>query len=328
MCAYDFARLTDPLLDAETRPRIRVLFNGERIAIPFMPQRLLKAAHARVSGRYEVHDGKPALTCTVEIIDLGFDHPIEAETVVLGPEDLEAAIVGKEGELEDAALTSVGPFTFEAHWFNRRRLGRVDTTGESKALRELQNQWSGILLFRDGFRVFPYGEEEDDWLELDRKALRARGYTLNKTQFIGRVNISRVSNPRLLDQTNREGLRVTPEQTVFLEVMKYAIQDRLRGFMLDVEKQYKNQKIDLSEAKTRVANLEDRARAAIKKLRRITPREGGEALADLQQTLLELSDFAAKARERIAEVEKESRQMVDMAGVGLELLPVGLSRPW
>jgi signal transduction histidine kinase len=317
LCAYDFARLTDPLLDAEARPRIRILFNGERIAIPFMPQRLLRAAHARVTGRYELHDGKPTLTCTVEVIDLGFDHPLEAETVVLGPEDLEAAIVGKDGELEDTALTSVGPFTFEAHWFNRRRLSRVDTTGENKALRDLQNQWSGILLFRDGFRVFPYGEEEDDWLELDRKALRARGYTLNKTQFIGRVNISRAGNPRLLDQTNREGLRVTPEQTVFLEVIKYAIQDRLRDFMVDVEKQYKNQKIDLSEAKTRVAGLEDRARAAVRKLRRITPAEGGEALEELQQTLLELSDFAVKARERIAEVEKESRQMVDMAGVGL-----------
>ncbi|SFJ38491.1 sensor histidine kinase [Methylobacterium brachiatum] len=317
MCAYDFARLTDPLLDAETRPRIRVHFNGERISIPFMPQRLLKAAHARVTGKYELHGGTPTLTCTVEVIDLGFDHPLEAETVVLGPEDLEAAIVGKDGELEDAALTSVGPFTFEAHWFNRRRLSKVDTTGENKALRELQNQWSGILLYRDGFRVFPYGEEEDDWLELDRKALRARGYTLNKTQFIGRVNISRAANPRLLDQTNREGLRVTPEQTVFLEIIKYAVQDRLRDFMVDVEKQYKNQKIDLSEAKTRVAGLEDRARIAVRKLRRITPKEGGQPLEDLQQTLLELSDFAVKARERIAEVENESRQMVDMAGVGL-----------
>lgn len=164
MCSYDFARLTDPLLDVEERPRISVTFNGERMAIPFMPQRLLRAAHARVTGRYEIHEAGPTLTCTVEVVDLGFDHPLEAETVVLGPEDLEAAIVGKDGELEDTALTSVGPFTFEAHWFNRRRLSRVDTTGENKALRDLQTQWSGILLYRDSFRVFPYGEEEDDWL--------------------------------------------------------------------------------------------------------------------------------------------------------------------
>ncbi|MBP2297069.1 sensor histidine kinase [Azospirillum rugosum] len=317
MCGYEFARLTDPMIDVEQRPRIAIYFNGERISIPFMPSQLLDAAHAKAVGSYRIDNGRPSLTCTVEVFDLGFDHPHEAETVVLPVEDLIGAFVGKEGEIEDQALMDVGPFTFEAYWYNRRRLSRVDSTGENKALRDLQDQWSGILLFRDGFRVFPYGEDEDDWLELDRRALRRSGYTLNKTQFVGRVNISRAENPLLVDQTNREGLRVTPEQIVFLDVIRYAIQNRLGDFMRFVERQYKNQKIDLSDAKTRVASLEERARAAIRKLRRVTPEEGSEAVEDLQQTLLELSDFAAKARDRIAEVEKESRQMIDMAGVGL-----------
>lgn len=317
MVNYDFARLTDPMVGVEDRPRIAIYFNGERLRIPFMPKRLLDAAHARVSGKYQVHDGVPAFTCTVEVFDLGFEHPPEAETVVLDAEDLQGAFVGKDGEIEDGALASVGDFAFEAYWFNRRRLSRVDTTGENKALRDLQNQWSGILLFRDGFRVFPYGEDEDDWLELDRRALRRSGYTLNKTQFVGRARISRAGNRALVDQTNREGLRVTPEQHVFLNVIRYAIQDRLGDFMKLVERQYKKQPIDLGEAKTRIATLEERARAAVSKLRRVSSPEGREAVDDLQQTLLELSDFAVRARERIAEVEKESRQMVDMAGVGL-----------
>ena len=185
----------------------------------------------------------------MDVVDLGFDHPFETETVSLALEDLQGAIVGRDGEIEDQALASVGPFTFEAHWLNRRRLSRVDATGEKRAIRELQEQWSGILLFRDRFRVFPYGEDEDDWLELDRRALRRSGYTLNKTQFVGRVNISRAGNPALVDQTNREGLRVTPEQRVLLQVIRYAIQDRLGEFMRGVERQYKGQKIDLSRRK-------------------------------------------------------------------------------
>jgi len=317
MCEYDFARLTDPFAPPETRPRIAIFWNGQRQNIPVMPRRLLDAAHARVVGAYKVEKGKPLLSCTVDIFDLGFEHPPESETVVLPLEDLEGAIVGKDGDIEDSALTEVGPFSFEAYWFNRRRLSRVDTTGENMALRDLQEQWSGILLFRDRYRVFPYGEDEDDWLELDRRALRRSGYTLNKTQFIGRVEISRAGNPDLVDQTNREGLRVTPAQQVLLRAIRYAIQDRLGGFMQDVERQYKAQKIDLTEAKTRVAGLEDRARASIKRLRRVARDEDREAVDELEQTLLELSDFAAKARERIAEVEQESRRMVDMAGVGL-----------
>ncbi len=317
MCEYEFARLTDPFADAATRPRIAIYWNGDRLTIPMMPASLLAAAHARVTGKYEIIEGKPLLTSTVDVIDLGFDHPPESETVSLGLEDLEGALIGRDGEIEDGALTSVGPFTFEAHWFNRRRLTRVDATGENRAVRELQEQWSGILLFRDRFRVFPYGEDEDDWLELDRRALRRSGYTLNKTQFIGRVNLTRAGNRCLVDQTNREGLRVTSEQQVLLQVIRYAIQDRLGEFMRGVERQYKGQKIDLSDAKTRVSGLEDRAKAAIRRLRRLAPKEGSDAIDELQQTLIEFSEFADKARERISEVEKESRQMVEMAGVGL-----------
>jgi len=314
---YDFARLTDPIAASIARPRIAIFWNDTRISIPIMPTRLLNASHARVKGSYQIHEGKPSLILTVEAVDLGFEHPHEAETVAIGLEDLESAIIGKDGEIEDSALTSVGPFTFEAYWFNRRRLSRADSTGENKALRDLQTQWSGILLFRDSFRVFPYGEDEDDWLELDRRALRRSGYTLNKTQFIGRVNISRAANPYLVDQTNREGLRVTPEQKVLLKLLSYSIQDRLGEFMKFVQRQYKGQKIDLSEAKTQIVALEDRAKSAIKRLRQVAPNSSTSIVDELQQILLELTDFAAKARARISEVEKESQQMIDLAGVGL-----------
>lgn len=317
MAEYDFARLTDPFADARSRPRIAIYWNGERIAIPIMSNAILNAAHARVTGTYGIIDGSPTLTCNFEALNLGFEHPVERQTLKLPVEDLQAAIIGKDGPIEDSALTSVGPFSFEAHWYNRRRLSGIDSIGEQRAVRELQEKWSGILLFRDRFRVFPYGEDEDDWLELDRRALRRSGYTLNKTQFIGRVNISRTRNPMLVDQTNREGLRETSEEYVLLQVLRYAVQDRLGMFMRDVERQYKLQKVDLSDAQTKVAKLEERARTAIRKLKKLTPPEGDEAIENLQETLFEFSEFAAQARKRIEEVEQESRQMVEMAGVGL-----------
>ncbi|MBL4885676.1 MAG: ATP-binding protein [Planctomycetaceae bacterium] len=317
MAEYDFARLTDPFADAKSRPRIAIYWNSDRLSIPIMTNALLNAAHARVTGTYEIIDGSPILTCNFEALDLGFEHPVERQTLKLPEEDLQAAIIGKDGPVEDSALTSVGPFSFEAHWYNRRRLSGIDSIGEQRAVRELQEKWSGILLFRDRFRVFPYGEDVDDWLELDRKALRRSGYTLNKTQFIGRVNISRTRNPMLVDQTNREGLRETSEQYVLLQVLRYTIQDRLGTFMRDVERQYKHQKIDLSDAQTKVTKLEERARTAIRKLKKLTPSEGNEAIESLQETLFEFSEFAAQARKRIEEVEQESRQMVEMAGVGL-----------
>ena len=319
MVEHEFARLTDPFLDQKKRPRIVIYWNEERLTIPWLDQKLLDNAHARVSGSYEIVKGKPQLTCTIDALNLGFEHPKETERILVPAPDLEAAIVGtgQNENIHDNALLSVGPFQFEAHWFNRRRLSNIDGIGELKVVRELQQKWSGILLFRDGFRVFPYGEDEDDWLALDRRALGRPGYALNKAQFVGRVTISRTANQQLVDQTNREGLRVTPEQQVLVGVMQLVINDHLLNFLKNVEKQYKNQKIDLSEAKTEINTLEERAKTAIKQLKKIAPRESQEVVEDLQQTMLEFTDFAERARQRISEVEQESRQMIEMAGVGL-----------
>ena len=183
-------------------------------------------------------------------------------------------------------------------------------------MRELQKRWSGILLYRDGFRVFPYGEDEDDWLALDRRALGSRRYLLNKAQFVGRVTISRLGNPQLIDQTNREGLRVCPEQQALVDILQLAIQYELRDFLKDVESRHRDQPLDLDSRGTDVTILVRRANAAIRKIKRKAPAEA-ETVKELQLTFLEIKEFLEKAHRRISEVESESRQMIQMAGVGL-----------
>jgi hypothetical protein len=42
----------------------------------------------------------------------------------------------------------------EAYWYNRRLLGGIEQLGNQKEVRDLQRDWSGIMLFRDDFRVF------------------------------------------------------------------------------------------------------------------------------------------------------------------------------
>lgn len=269
-----------------------------------------------IEGTYRLVDGKPQLACGVEVKNLGFPHPVESDSYLIAAEDLESAVIGTSREIPESALASLGPFSFQVHWYNRRLLTSMDGIGDLRAVREQQQRWSGILLYRDGFRVFPYGDDEDDWLALDRKALARTGYTLNKAQFVGKVEISRAANAALVDQTNREGLRETPEQQVFLSIMQYVIQDLLFKSMKNVERQYKAQKVDLSDAKTEVASLDARAKSALARIRQIAPK-GDPSVEELQQTLFEFSEFAERARQRIEEVEQESRQMIEMAGVGL-----------
>src|SRR3989454_10644129 len=67
-------------------------------------------------------------------------------------------------------------------------------------------EWSGVNVYRDGFRIWPYGEPHDDWLRLDQRRVNNPVVRLSNNQVVGFVEISRDRNPELHDQTNREGL--------------------------------------------------------------------------------------------------------------------------
>lgn len=313
---YDFARLTDPFADAKHRPRIAIFWNGTRIPVAYMDSHLLNHAHAAVKGKFFYRTTSPAVKCTFEAIDLGFEHPNEIETREFQWPDLQSSVSGTSREISPLALNELGPFEFEAYWFNRQRLGSIDTIGDRKVVRDLQKRWSGILLFRDGFRVFPYGEDEDDWLALDRRALGSTGYLLNKAQFLGRVTISRLANPQLTDQTNREGLRVCDEQRAFVALLQLMIQSQLRDFLKDIQNRYKNQPVDIAEVSTNVTNLLKRAGTAIRRIRRKAPAEA-ETADDLLHTLVKVRDLFYRTQQRISEIEGENRQMIQLAGVGL-----------
>ncbi|PZT88934.1 MAG: ATP-binding protein [Gordonia sp. (in: high G+C Gram-positive bacteria)] len=64
-----------------------------------------------------------------------------------------------------------------------------------------------IYLYRDGVRVLPYGDAEDDWLQLDViRGTQKSSRVLSNDQTVGFVYITQEGNPALKDKTNREGL--------------------------------------------------------------------------------------------------------------------------
>ncbi len=64
-----------------------------------------------------------------------------------------------------------------------------------------------IYLYRDEIRVMPYGDTEDDWLQIDmmRGTIRTSHF-LSNDQVVGCIYITQKENPQLKDKTNREGL--------------------------------------------------------------------------------------------------------------------------
>jgi len=316
LAANDFAFLTNPLGDSKNRPRIAMIWNGERIAIPLLGKKFLELSHASVRGHYSVEGNEPRLTLEVHLRNLGFEHPIVKEELQFGAQDLFATVRGLDDAIPEDALTDLGPFSFEAHWYNRRRI-KTEGGMEREQILKLHHRWAGIRMYRDDFRVYPYGQDKDDWLGLDRVALMSKGYLLNKIQLVGQVEISRTSNPGLVDQTNREGLRETHEQQALLKIVQFSIQDQLRNAMRRTQTKYKSKRVEPIKAKTEITSLQTRAQKAIRGLLSITTGQERETVEKLQQILFELTEFARTLRERNTEVEDDAKLMQDMAGIGL-----------
>jgi len=74
-------------------------------------------------------------------------------------------------------------------------------------VRAILDSFCGIKVYRDAFRVRPYGENGNDWLMLDRKKIEdPHTYRVGNNQLIGIVQITSDGNPLLIDATNREAI--------------------------------------------------------------------------------------------------------------------------
>lgn len=131
-----------------------------------------------------------------------------------------------------------GPFAFRLNAWDLDR-GPLDLFLEStssklgvREFRRLVRDHSGISLYRDGFRILPYGEAGNDWLRLDSRRLNNPTMRLSNNQILGSIHLSADGNPQLKDQTNREGLvsneaydhlaDVVRELLGYLEVRRFA----------------------------------------------------------------------------------------------------------
>lgn len=90
--------------------------------------------------------------------------------------------------------------------------------------KEVLNTFCGVKIYRDGFRVRPYGEEGNDWLLLDSSKIKdPHSYRVGNNQVIGVVNINSDDNPLLIDSTNREGMIENEAFSQLKEVVKKCI---------------------------------------------------------------------------------------------------------
>ena len=139
----------------------------------------------------------------------------------------------------DHVFDKVGRFDFTFYYLKRTTSSNDEKRFFYKPcaynLRKIWlEKYGGIKLFRDEFRVRPYGERRDsafDWLGLGARkakspagiAKKDGGYKVEPENVAGLVNISRIFNGDFDDKSSREGLQENKTFLLFEELIKSII---------------------------------------------------------------------------------------------------------
>lgn len=176
------------------------------------PPPILKHPHYLVSGSVKA-DGTFSLN--YKILADGIDKFVKGQLVCIknssGHYELRDI---KDSEFEEkeipieTRLLECGPLDIELRVWDRDELGNVvqKTQSTIQDVRKDLDAVAGINIYRDGFRVLPYGEPNDDWLRLDLRRVQNPTLRLSNNQIYGEVHISADANVKLKDQSNREGI--------------------------------------------------------------------------------------------------------------------------
>lgn len=88
--------------------------------------------------------------------------------------------------------------------FSRMGL-KYEDWGLRKA-REFIAENTGIAIYRSGFRIRPYGEPDNDWLQLEKRRVQQPSKKIGHGQVSGFITVSSEEVSSLIERSSREGL--------------------------------------------------------------------------------------------------------------------------
>ena len=309
----DVANLTDPVSRLTRREagdsfEIRVVCNGERRVVEDDQEETLKA----------LIEDKPVFSIGGRFVSEGcryvYDKGDGEEEVSLYSERVKGLWIWRRryqtpesrrraGKMQEYLC---GDFAFQFHIFDFSRgiEGQyVLHQNEKNLLKEHR-----IYLYRDGVRVYPYGDPDDDWLNIDvTRGTGRAGNFFSNDQIIGWIDITQAGNPELRDKTNREGLIETGGAA---EDFVFVIQTFLSFVKQGPFSRYQEKQAQKNRAKAVREGLVANHLAALK-----------EALEEAGQRARarDVSKIEAEYREEKKYLKERADTTEDLAGVGMSV---------
>lgn len=208
-----------------------------------------------------------------------------------------------------------GPFDVRLYLFDReadaiksnlRRSGLGELS--AREARHILDEIAGVAIYRNGFRVRPYGDKDSDWLLLDRRRVQDPSRHIGHNQIAGYVTLSDSENASLVERSSREGFE---ENAAFRRLQDLLI--RLLTEVAEPNRQQFREQTGLSRKRTG-SFTEARKQAELKRIRKeILPllKEKERAAAELV-----LADEAAQLALQIDQLEDRQHVLEASSSLG------------
>ncbi len=230
------------------------------------------------------------------------------------------------------AKPACGGLRFTLYFYLREGTSLKEIGVRKSELLTFLDRFHGVRIYRDGFRVKPYGDPggDKDWLSLNLRRVQSpggvstSGYRIAENQVVGSVFISRRGNPALQDQTNREGLKENDAyrdmQKFLLHGVRFLEQERRARYQREKAKGGKPK--SASEIEETLADSTQALNTATRELRAAVDKESFAPLFVSTETehLREMVHNIEEASTRVQEAQAEAQTAYQEAQSELQLL--------
>ncbi len=127
----------------------------------------------------------------------------------------------------DLSPHQIGKVEFDFWLYDRDSSVLRAVTDDVKGLKDYLDDNGGIRIYREGIRVYDFGEPGNDWLNLDMRRVNTPTAKTSNNQILGTLHLDATKSSDLREKSNREG---------FIENKAYAdFRDAVIGLLTNIE---------------------------------------------------------------------------------------------
>jgi signal transduction histidine kinase len=209
--------------------------------------------------------------------------------------------IGNDPDDKTKPFTLLKDIKFRAHYFMYAPANIIPKTQEA-SIKKLARKEGGIRLYRNGFRVLPYAEPGDDWLNLDesvgkRSILSPHG----NNNFFGFVELKDLDNT-FNETSSREGLI---ENDALIQLKNFIYRTLITGVIKVAS--IRKSKIITSQKRDDDNDWEELLEVRIKNIA-LTLEELDKELDDQNTTI----ETKKKRRKKVKKVQKEIKEIKEI----------------